>query len=39
MIKVGVVVGDALYIPSGRLRYVRLQREGAPPSGGALTKL
>ena len=49
MIKVGEVIGDALLYPlepaylgtwgykAGLLRYVRLQGEGAPPTGGALT--
>ena len=41
MIKVGRVVDDVLlYLSSrtGLLRYVRLQEEGAPPSGDASTK-
>ena len=41
MMKVGEVIGDALYIfpLAGLLKYVRPQGEGAPPSGGALTRL
>ena len=40
MIKVGEVVGTRYISPQvGLLRYVRLQGEGAPPSGDVLTKL